>query len=497
MIEVSMGKPLNVPRRSVALRPNGRLADNRSTTETLLALAKPAELFHADDGATFADIVVGDHRETWPLRSKGFRRWLAHGFYRENGGAPASVAFSAALNVLEARAQFDGPERPVFVRVGEWDGRLYLDLADDTWRAVEIGADGWRVVDVAPIRFRRRAGMLPLPVPRRGGSVAALRSLLNARSEDDLTLIAAWLLAALRARGPYPVLVISGEQGSAKSTMATMLRALVDPNVAPLRTLPRDDRDLFIAATNSHMLAFDNVSGLPHWLSDTLCRLASGGSFATRQLYTDREEVLLEASRPIIINGIEDMVSRPDLADRALFVALDRIPESRRRPERELDAAFRQAHPLVLGALLDAAAHGMRTLPSLRPPRLPRMADFALWAVACEAVLWEDPRILAAYTRNRREAIEGLIETDFVGHALIRLARSAKVWRGTASDLLVALNEGVDEISRPTDWPHTPRALAGQLRRLAPALRQLGVSVRFSRIGRDRARVIEIRSTGV
>ena len=145
-------------------------------------------------------------------------------------------------------------------------------------------------------------------------------------------MVVAWALACLRNRGPYPVIVLSGEQGSAKSTFSAILRALLDPNTAPLRALPREDRDLFIAASNGHVLAFDNVSGLPAWISDTLCRLATGGGFAVRQLYTDQDEVLFDAARPVILNGIEDIVTRPDLADRAVFLTLEPIPEERRRP---------------------------------------------------------------------------------------------------------------------------------------------------------------------
>jgi hypothetical protein len=166
------------------------------------------------------------------------------------------------------------------------------------------------------------AGMLPLPIPQPGGSIEQFALFLNLPSRNDFVLVVAWLLAALRPSGPYPLLAISGEQGSAKTVLSKMLRALVDPNGAPVRTLPREERDLFIAANNGHVLAFDNVSGLPPWLSDSLCRLASGGGLAVRQLYTDQDEVLFDAARPIILNGIEDIITRPDLADRAIFLTL-------------------------------------------------------------------------------------------------------------------------------------------------------------------------------
>src|SRR5262249_5172222 len=151
------------------------------------------------------------------------------------------------------------------------------DLGDESWRAVEIDATGWRVIDNPPVRFRRAGGMRALPVPVPGGSVQTLRSFLNVRSDADFVLVVAWMLACLRNRGPYPVLALSGEQGSAKSTFSAMLRALLDPNGAPLRALPREDHHLFFAANNAHVLVFDNVSGLPAWISDTLCRLATGG----------------------------------------------------------------------------------------------------------------------------------------------------------------------------------------------------------------------------
>jgi hypothetical protein len=160
-------------------------------------------------------------------------------------------------------AHFDAPQMDVHIRVAGHDGKLYLDLSDDAWRAVEIDEAGWRIVDEPPVRFRRAAGMQPIPAPVAGGSVEMLRAFLNVGGDNDFVLVVAWALAVLRDKGPYPVIVLSGEQGSAKSTFCAILRALLDPNSTPLRALPREDRDLFIAATYGHVLTFDNVSGLP------------------------------------------------------------------------------------------------------------------------------------------------------------------------------------------------------------------------------------------
>jgi hypothetical protein len=145
--------------------------------DILIELAQTAELFHTPDGSGFADLDINGHRETWPIRAKGFRRWLARRFFEATQGAPSSESLQSALNVIEAKAHFDAPERTVHIRVGGLDGRLYLDLGDATWRAVEIDTTGWRVIENPPVRFRRAAGMQPLPVPVAGGSVETLRFL--------------------------------------------------------------------------------------------------------------------------------------------------------------------------------------------------------------------------------------------------------------------------------------------------------------------------------
>jgi hypothetical protein len=462
--------------------------------DILIDLAQAADLFHMPDGTGFADLNINGHRETWAIRAKGFRRWIARSFFEATQGAPSSEALQSALNVIEAKAHFDAPERMVHIRVaGGVDGRLYLDLCDETWRAVEIDTTGWRVIDNPPVRFRRAAGMQSLPMPVSGGSVETLRTFLNVKTDTDFVLVVAWALAALRNRGPYPVIVLSGEQGSAKSTFSAILRALLDPNTAPLRALPREDRDLFIAATNGHVLAFDNVSGLPAWISDTLCRLATGGGFAVRQLYTDQDEVLFDATRPVILNGIEDIVTRPDLADRAVFLTLEPIPEERRRTEAELWAAFKTERPRILGVLLDAAVEGLKRLPQTSLPRLPRMADFALWATACETALWPAGTFWSAYCGNLDAAVEGVIDADPIAATLRGLMETQTEWTGTASDLLGALGEMAGErLVKAKTWPDSPRALAGRLRRAATFLRKVGIEIGFTKEGRARTRIIRV-----
>src|SRR6516162_618657 len=454
------------------------------------------DLFHTATGTAFADITVEGHRETWPIRSKRFRSFLRRCHYQATGEAASAAEIGSALDLLEARALFDGPERTVHIRTAGHDGHIYLDLADEHWRAVDIGPDGWRVIGSPTVRFRRPAGMLPLPVPERGCSIETLRSFLNLPDRSDLVLIVAWLLAAFRAGGPYPLLAISGEQGSAKTVLSKLLKALIDPNIAPVRALVREERDLVIAANNSHVLAFDNLSNLSQTLSDAFCRLATGVSFGLRRLYTDQDEVLFQAARPILLNSIEDVISRPDLGDRAIFLTLPPIADRDRRLERPFWQDFETARPRILGSLLDAVSLGLRKLPDIHLAQLPRMADFALWATACETAFWPAGTFARAYRANRRAAVEDLIEADPVAARVRTIMANRRMWTGSASDLLRAgADPPADGLSSGgPGWPKNPRALAGRLRRAQTFLRTMGIEMTFRREGRGGARTIKLSS---
>ncbi len=476
-------------------------AERESQAKQLVRLAlATTELFHTPAGEAFASVPVGDHLETWPLRSRAARQWLARRAFDRTGRVPGSQALADALTLLEGHALFAGAERPVHVRLAGHDGAIYLDLGDGCWRVAAITAQGWRVIPAkaAPVRFWRPRGMLPLPAPVPGGSLAELDPFLNLATESDRRLVLGFLLGALRPRGPYPILVVHGEQGSGKSTLARVLRELVDPNALALRAEPRSIDDLMIAAANGWVQVYDNLSSLPQWMSDAFCRLSTGGGLAKRELYSDRDETLLDAQRPVIINGIEELATRPDLLDRALIVYLPRLTDDHRLPEAVFWHAFDRARPRLLGALLDTVAVGLRNLDRVRLDRPPRLADFAIWVTACEPALpWPAGGFLDAYAGNRESAHELALEASPIVEPLRQLVREAGgEWTGTATELLDDLTRrltGGDGHRLPRGWPGNGRALSNALRRLSPNLRAVGLAVEFSRTpGRDSRRLVTI-----
>lgn len=454
----------------------------KSQADAIVALALDAgvDLFHGGGGAdatAYAAIPVGDHVETHPVNAKGFRRWVARLFYEATGKAANTQSLQDAINVLAGKSLFDGVEHPVAVRLAEHGPAFYLDLCNTDWEVVKIDADGWTVISAVqcPVRFIRRRGMLPLPTPQPGGCVDDLKRFVNVGDDHQWTLLLAWLVAAMRPTGPYPILVVNGEQGSAKSTLFRILRLLIDPNKAAIRRPPRDERDLMIAASNSWLVPYDNLSGIPPWLSDAICVLATGGGFSTRELYSDDEEKLFDAQRPVAVNGIDDLATRPDMLDRAICLSLPTIAEDHRRDEKQLYTDFEKARPFILGGLLTAVSAAIRNVDSVKLNARPRMADFATWAVAAESALGvTDGAFMDAYSGNRSEATEAAIESSAVGPAIVGLMHGrTKPWEGTCRELLVELeaHHSDEATRRRRDWPRSPKALANILRRLAPALR--------------------------
>ncbi len=478
---------------AAAPAPGGR----RSQATMLLDLATHVEFFHTADGDAYARIELDGHHEVWPLGSKSLRAWLSREFYLQYGRAAGSQALKDALNVLLGRALYEGPESPVYVRVAGDGPDIYLDLGDPLWQAVKITATGWGIVADPPVRFRRPKGLLRLPAPVRGGTVNQLRRFVNVRDDDQdnqWRLFIGCLVAAFRPSGPYPILAFNGEHGSAKSTSAKIHRRLVDPNKSATRAAPRDERDLAIAATNGAVISLDNLSVVPDWLSDTLCRVSTGLGFSTRTLYENDEETLFDACRPIVINGIGVLGTRSDLLDRTIELELPRIPDDRRQDEAQFWAAFDREQPAILGALLDAVAGAIGQLDGVKLERAPRMADFARWVVAAEPALgWPPGSFLKAYTGNR-DAIHEIALDASVIFAPMRTLLESGEFLGTATELLDRLGGIVGEsATRRRGWPGNATSLSRELARIAPNLRSVGIEVEKRRESHGR-RLIAIRT---
>lgn len=468
-----------------------------SAATQLVELADPFVFFHDPQFRPLVRLEVNGHEEIWPVNSGHFRNLLASMFYKRARKAINRNALSDGIATLAGRACHDSPEEPVYLRVAPNDQNILIDLCDGQWRVLEVTPDGWSLLTKSPVAFIRTGSIRALPFPTPGGSITPLWDLLNV-TEAQRPLVAGAVLNYFNPVGPYFVTNFVGEQGSAKSCAARILRMLVDPNEIPLRSPPREERDLLVQAASNWCVALDNLSHLSPWLSDALCRLATGGGHSARTLYTDLEEISVAIKRPVILNGIEDVAARPDLAERAVQIELETIFEDRRVSEKELWQRFEAARSVIFSGVLDGLVCALRELPKVSEETrlLPRMADPALWATAGETALgWPRGTFIAAYKQNLNEGASASLDANHVGVAIRQLLDKNDEWKGEAAELLSTLDELVPhELRRPKNWPETPRALSNCLRRLAPALRRSGIDIAFQK---GKRRLIRLWNRGI
>lgn len=408
---------------------------------------------------------------------------LALSYFNATGKAAPAQALADALLVLEGQAATADPVE-LHLRVAEHDGDLWLDLGDATGRAVRINATGWSVEPVAPVLFRRGALTSPLPVPQRGGSLDDLWSMVNV-TDDARPLLAAWLVSAFFPSIPHPVLAFSGEQGSGKSTASKTLGAVVDPSPVPVRKAPRDVESWIVAANGSWIVCVDNVSSVPDWWSDSICRAVTGDGDVRRRLYSDGDVHVFSFRRVILLNGIEWGTLRGDLAERLLAIELSPIPSSRRRRDGDLAADWARRHPVLLGALLDLTAGVAGVLPAISLPNPPRMADFAHILAAVDSILGTEG--MDTYLNQGSSLAADAIGSDPAISAIVTTLNSTFI--GSSHELLEKITPADPGWRAPRDWPKNPKALTGRIRRNAPALRRQGWQVTDN--GTTRAGVLE------
>ena len=375
---------------------------------------------------------------------------------------------------MEARALGEAMTYPAALRVAEKDDGVYIDLGDDDWSALRITPSGWSIIPQAPVPILRSKRTAPFPMPAPHGDFGPLLRLLSHLDEDTRILLVAWCLGALMPRGPYPILVLGGEQGCGKSTLARLAQRLTDPTKGDLLQPPGNDRDLIAYAKTNRVLAFDNLSGIKPDLADSMCRLATGSEIGGRAMFSDHDTASFAASRPLIINGIPDLAARADLADRSIVLRLTALPH--RMTQRDWEERVDEVLPATLVGLLDAMSVGLSSLKTTPTPDV-RMADFARLVTAAEPALpWDHGRFLDAYRRSRVDADVALLDGDPVARAVRDFIATRPRWRGLVSWLYEELSKsGATYMRRPTDWPANPRWFGDRLRRAAPLLRAHGM----------------------
>jgi hypothetical protein len=457
---------------------------HKKQAELLLDIIEAeAKLFRSRDGhGAFASMTVDNHRESWPIGSRGFQNWLRARYYDLHARTvPNREAFSNAMAMVEAHAT-RAPEIPTYLRCASADGKIYIDLCDSLWRIIEVSREGYRILGASPVVFRRSPSMSELPAPTSGGSIDDLRRFVNC-SEEDFVLLVGAMVTALRGQMPFPIVAVAGVQGSGKTGVTMIYRSLIDPNQAPIRGMPRNEDNIDVAADNAYVLAFDNMSSIPGWLSDKFCQLSTGAGQTKRTLFRNRDQEVFYAARPLIINSIADIAERADMADRCIMLDLDAIAPSKRRDDREVREEFLAARPAILGALLDLLVVGLNELPTVKLIDPPRMIDTARWATACTMRHWHPEAFMKALRRKLDRSSHDIVEKSPIANVLLVLVDyEGAEWRGTPTQLYEELSNKVSpETRKARSWPDGVAAFGKELRRLIPSLQAAGLEVEESR----------------
>ncbi len=456
----------------------------------LLEAAKDLELWHDQEREAYATVSEEEQSFHCKLKSKTFKDWLSHRAYKNHGCAPSNQSIDDVLRVLEGKAKFDGHEYETRVRIAGNASTSYIDLADGKGTLIRVDASGAADTTDARIKLISKPGMRPLPFPSLPKDIEQakillgdLRKFCNLKNDDDWLLFLVAMLSAYRPFGPFVVTLVVGEQGSAKSTLCKILRRLVDPSTTPLRTAPREERDLWIAANNGWLIAFDNVSSVSGNLSDSICRLATGGGNSYRSHYENESETLFQAQRMVLLNTIDDLYLRGDLLDRSIRLNCEKIADGERLCEEEFWKAFDEKESEFLGALFLILSKTLKHLPHIKLDRSPRMADYAKFGVAVETALGlHKDTFLNAYSANR-EGITAMALENRLAPLILSLPLPINE---TPTQLWKRLNEivGGPNDSLPRWFPSNSQRLSSELRRLAPSLRQQGVEVEIGKSGK-------------
>lgn len=463
----------------------------KSAADRLVQIAcKECQLFRTKQNEFFARYQVGDHKEIHFLDTTEFRRWLEAMDFAKTGASLPPSALDQAIATLSAHARVSGKPREVYRRVAFQDGAYYIDLCDDRWCVARVDESGWRILKKSSVLFTRSASSSALPRPAKGGSFERILDVANI-PEKYLIVILTWIIECFRPNTPYVGISISGPQGSAKSSTQDFLKSLIDPSDSNRRAKPKSREDLFVAANRGHLLSYENLSALRPEIQDAMCIMSTGGSFSSRKFYSNGDEYTVYLKNPIILNGIVNTVTRPDLLDRMLCIELRSLRV--RMTETELFEKCDQLRGLVFGAVLDRFSEALRILPDIQSEKglqLPRMADFAQLGEAVARTYGKKPGwFLSAYARLRRGSVANALDGDPVAVAIRSFLSQRIDLYGPLGVVSETLHEHWKQMPGTQiggeRWPGSGKAFANELRRLEPPMELIGISIKFGKRTRD------------
>lgn len=465
----------------------------RSQAKKALAIVEEhcSELFLDQFGSHYAAVKIGEHLETLPLKSSRFRNWLSKRYYEFEGDIINSESVTNVLNILKARAEFDGQTMNLNLRVAfaadsDEPYTILYDLTNRDWQVVKIDhANGW-TIEYAPVVFRRYSNQQSQVYPSREyppDIFDQFMHLINIKGSDNKLLLKCYIVSLFIPEIPKPVLMLHGEQGSAKSTLQELIKMLIDPSSIRTVTFPRDINELVQKLMHNYICYFDNVSEIKEWISDQLCRAVTGSGFSKRELYSDDDDIIYNFRRCIGFNGINLGATKADLLDRGIIIKLERLPKENQRKLEIIWQEFEKIKGQVLGYIFELLVKVLQVRKNggVEIKGYPRMADFAeIGEIISRCIGYANDEFLDVYYRNIELQAEEAIEAHPIGTSVVILMESKAEWIGTATELLAKLEDVAAENRiniRDKLWPRTPNWLSRRINEVRTNLREKGITV--------------------
>ena len=479
----SVIKPF-VFRDTVSKNGNGNNSEIGPFYRLRSLLESRVEPFCTPEREPYVTVQTKERQETYPIDSQDFRNHMLCVGMDEANLILADKQYEEICKYFTAKALLSNKICKLHRRVALTDEGIEIDLNNTEGECILVHEKGWKITKPKS-RFVRSNSMADLPLPCLGGDMQMFRKYFPLRNDDDLKLLIGFALYTLRSEGPYPILNLKGPQGSGKSTATEFIKTLVDPvSCGSRRSSPKNERDLFIAAGQNHILSLDNLSSIKGDLSDALCRLSTGGAFSARKLYSDNNENLIDLCRPLIINGIPDLAQRPDLLNRCILVEFQ-VPKNR-QSEKALRVQFEKEHPLMLGYLLKGLGYALRNIDDTHLDTQARLADFVKWVTAAEKGLgWDNGSFEKVFNLNQYNSAADALSLNPVVKALQThmVQNEDAEWHGTMTELHGDLESLAGNEKFTQGWPKLPHHLSREMARLEPDLPKVGL--RFERMQRS------------
>jgi hypothetical protein len=465
--------------------------DDREPSQTEQnSLNKLLGLFYESDCSVFIDHLgngwitarINNHYENIPIESKKFERMMLKKYHTTYKSGVESETINKMGMLLiegatETRELFNG-----FAWLGD---RVLRDMGDKDWNAIEVSAEGWRIIQPEKPVFRRFSHQLPMSIPQKGGDIRLILKYLAIKDEKNIALLLVWLCTCMFEHIGRPIIILHGIQGSCKTSAADFLRIIVDPSSVLHSALSKDHSEFVQFVDHHAVVSLDNLSGLPTWACDDLCQAVTGGGLSKRSLYTNDDDFTYRFRRVFILNGISVPTAAPDLLDRSILIELNRLEKKDRKKETKLKKEFEEDLPFILGHLLDV----MVAVISRRNEEFneyTRLADwFGLARIAAEELGVLDD-FLNAFTRNEKEQHIEVVESHIESQILMQFLEGKESWDGTPTEFYENLTDIAEEQKLKRNWPKSPGSLVKKLKKLSHNLQEMGINFKSSSLGKSR-----------